>query len=154
MKKVQNIWAELSKTKKAPQRTKLSAKKRNVNLNKVDEAYELYEELRSSFSELSYFVDEVFPELEEKMSDIYMTLDEYFINGEMRYAPETAENLREKLNEIEESASELGIDAQDIFDDFDDARQLQADTEDYIDRAKSDYGSSRIERASNFDIPL
>ena len=153
MKKVQNIWAELSKAKKAPQRTKLSAKKRNVKLSKVEEAYAQYEELRDAHSELAYFVDEVLPDLEDKMSDIYRTVDEYFINGQIRYVEEIAQNLYENLQDIADSAKELGLDNSEIFDEYDDAFGLSMEAEDLLKRGKSDWESSRVSRASNFDFP-
>jgi len=88
------------------------------------------------------------------MSEIYRVLDEYFINGSMRYVPEAAENLRDALTAIETSASDLDIDADFIYDEFDDAMRLVSDAENAVDEAKREYSNSRVSRASNFDIPL
>ena len=152
MKKgVQKLWAELGKAQKP---AKLSKQGKQVKLSLVDDATQIYDELKDYLSELQYFNEDVLPDLEDKMSEIYNIVDEYFINGQMRYVPEYSDNLIEALSKIEKSAKDLGIDPEDIFDDFNDALDLHNDANSYVDEAKREYENSRVSRASNFDIPL
>ena len=148
---VQKLWAELGKAQKP---AKFSKQGKEVKLSKVDDAERLYEELRDAYSEASYFIDEVLPDLEDKMSEIYSTVDEYFINGQMRYMEEASSNLIEVLSEIENSAKALGIDTDEIYPDFDEAFDLTNAADGYGSEAKREWESSRVSRASNFDIPL
>ena len=152
MKKgVQKLWAELASAKKP---AKLSKQGKEVKLSLVDDATEIYDELKDYLAELQYFNEDVLPDLEDKMSEIYRTVDEYFINGSMRYVPEYSDNLIEALDKIEKSAKDLGIDPEDIFSNFNNALDLHNDANSYVDEARREYENSRVSRASNFDIPL
>jgi len=152
MKKgVQKLWAELASAKKP---AKLSKQGRGVKLSLVDDAESAYRDVEGAYSTASYFAYEVIEELDDKMSEIYRTVDEYIINSEMSYLPEASKRLGEILNKIENSANDLGIDPSDIYDDYEEAKDMVDNAESVIDDAKREWNSSRVSRASNFDLPF
>ena len=125
MKRVEKIWAELSQSKK---KTKLSTRsKRNVKLSVVDDVERSMSELEDSVGDLTYFTYEMLPDLSEKAYDVNLALDEMIINSQMLFAKDAAEGLLENLERIDESAKSLGIDPEDVFDQYDDAKQMAED---------------------------
>ena len=152
MKKgVQKLWAELASAKKP---AKLSKQGRGVKLSLVDDAESAYRDVEGAYSTASYFAYEVIEELDDKMSEIYRTVDEYIINSEMSYLPEASKRLGEILNKIENSANDLGIDPSDIYDDYEEAKDMVDNAESVIDDAQREWNSSHVSRASNFDLPF
>ena len=129
MKKVQNIWAELSKAKKAPQRTKLSAKKRNVKLNIVDELQSLYEQLEEQTSITSYFAYEWLEEADKKVYDAIQGLDDFLINSSMSYLADTGKEALEAIAKLEENANALGIDPEEIYPDYEELKDWAENAE-------------------------
>jgi hypothetical protein len=83
-----------------------------------------------------------------------MQVDDYIINSEMSYLPEAAERLGDILKKIESSADDLGLDPSDIYSDFEDAKEMVDNADSVIDDLKREWNSSRISRASNFDLPF
>lgn len=126
MKQVQKVWAELSKTNKAPKRTKLSAKKRGVKLNIVNEIENVMDYSETAYSEASYITQELMPEMEEQCYDIRGKIDNIIVNSEANSLEDFADELSGLISTIEDSANELGIDPEDIFDRFGDANELLA----------------------------
>jgi hypothetical protein len=124
MKQVQKVWAELSKANKG---TKLSAKKRNAKLSVIDDVERSMSELEGAYQDLTYFTYEMLPELSEKAYDVNLAIDEMIINSEMMYAKDAGEGLLMNLERIEETASSLGIDPQEVFDQFDEAKEMAED---------------------------
>jgi len=152
MKKgVQKLWADLAAAKKP---AKLSKQGKEVKLSLVDDAESAFRDVEGAYGTASYFAYEVIEELDDKMQEIYMTVDEYIINSEMRYLPEGAERLKEILDKIASSANDLGIDPSDIYDDYEEAKDMVDNAESVIDDAKREWNSSRVSRASNFDLPF
>ena len=94
MKKLQKVWAELSKGNKG---TKLSSNKRNVKLSLIDDIESLMDYTEETQSTLSYFTYEIIGEQEEKLQDISLVIDEMIINSEMLNAKDSAEELGELL---------------------------------------------------------
>ena len=126
MKKVQKIWAELSKAKKAPQRTKLSAKKRGVKLNAIQEVENAREYGFDSYNEAVYIVETVMPDLEEKCYDIQRDVDNIIVNSEASSLETFADELSDAIATIQKSADELGVDAEEIYDGMQEAQRLLA----------------------------
>lgn len=152
MKKgVQKLWAELSSAKKP---AKLSKQGKQVKLSLVDDAESAFRDVEGAYSTTSYFAYEALEELEDKMTDIYMQVDDYIINSEMSYLPEAVERLGDILKKIESSADDLGLDPSDIYSDFEDAKEMVDNADSVIDDLKREWNSSRISRASNFDLPF
>lgn len=147
MKKVQKVWAELSKGTKA---TKLSGNKRSVKLSLVDDIENLMDQVEESSSDLTYFTYEMIDDLEEKLSDISLALDEMIINSQMMYAIDAAEELSELLDKVEESAKGLGMEADDIFDRFDDAKEMVDNVRSAQDDLVDNWRSSRLQNVTAF----
>lgn len=130
MKQVQKVWAELSKNKKAPQRTKLSAKKRSVKLSVVDELESLYDQLEAQTSLNSYFAYEWVEEAEGKVIDAINGLDDFLVNSSMSYLAETGKEALEAIAKLEENANALGIDPEEIYPDYEEVKQWAESAED------------------------
>ena len=123
MRKVEKIWAELSKGKKA---TKLSSKKRKVELNLMQEIENLRSYMEDSASEASYIVNEFAPEKEDMLYDIQRDLDNIIVNSEASSLSDFISDLKDKLETLEDKARDLGMDANELYDEFDDAmRELE-----------------------------
>jgi len=123
MKQVQKVWAELSKGKKA---TKLSSKKRKVELNLMQEIENLRSYMEDSASEASYIVNEFAPEKEDMLYDIQRDLDNIIVNSEASSLETFISDLKDKLETLEDKARDLGMDANELYDEFDDAmRELE-----------------------------
>jgi hypothetical protein len=151
-KAVQNLWGQMGK--RSPMKRNFSKQGRDVKLSLVDDAQSAFSDVEGAYSVTSYFAYEALEELDDKMTDIYMQVDDYIINSEMSYLPEASERLAEILDKIESSASDLGIDPSEIYPDFEDAREMTESSASVIDDLKREWDSSRVSRASNFDLPF
>mgnify|MGYP006079841839 FL=1 len=147
MKKLQKVWAELSKANKG---TKLSSNKRNVKLSLIDDIESLMDYTEETQSTLSYFTYEIIGEQEEKLQDISLVIDEMIINSEMLNAKDSAEELGELLEKVEESAKGLGMDADEVFDRYDEAKELVQNTISIHDDLVSEWRSSRLQNVTAF----
>ena len=121
MKKVQKVWAELSKNNRKG--TKLSANKRNVKLNAIQEIENVRGYSETAMSEASYIISELMPEMEDKCYEIQMQVDNIIVNSEANALEDFANDLEQAIEVIEKSASDLGIDAEEIYDEIDEARR-------------------------------
>ncbi len=147
-KQVQKIWAELSKNKRKG--TNLGLTKRNVKLSIVDDLERLYNEVESAQMDQSYFTYEIIDEQEEKLSDIMIIIDEMIINSQMMYAKDGADEMAELLAKVEESAKGLGLDPQDVFDQYDDAKELVDAVNSTHDDLVDNWRSSRLQNITAF----
>jgi len=119
MKKVEKIWAELSKGKKG---INLSSNKRNVKLNAIQEIENVRGYSETAMSEASYIIQELMPEMEDKCYEIQMQVDNIIVNSEANALEDFANDLEQAIEVIEKSANDLGIDPEEIYDEIDDAR--------------------------------
>ena len=120
MRKVEKIWAELSKGKKG---INLSSNKRNVKLNAIQEIENVRGYSETAMSEASYIIQELMPEMEDKCYEIQMQVDNIIVNSEANALEDFANDLEQAIEVIEKSASDLGIDAEEIYDEIDEARR-------------------------------
>jgi len=120
MKKVEKIWAELSKGKKG---INLSSNKRNVKLNAIQEIENVRGYSETAMSEASYIIQELMPEMEDKCYEIQMQVDNIIVNSEANALEDFANDLEQAIEVIEKSANDLGIDAEEIYDEIDEARR-------------------------------
>ena len=102
---------------------KLKPAKKAVELSIVNDIDNEYNWLEQSYSEASYGV-EFMQEWEQKIYDfsneLSIAVDNYVVNGAAYSFQEAAENMREKINELEIKAEELGIDPGDLIANYDD----------------------------------
>lgn len=150
MKKVQKVWAELSKNKKAPQRTKLSANKRSVKLSVVSELENLYEQLEEQTSLTSYFAYEYIPEMDDKVRDAISGLDDYLVNTSMSYLTETAKEVTALLEKLKSNADDLGIDVNDIYPDYEEMKGWADNAEDLMYDARNELETSLMKDLTGF----
>jgi len=150
MKQVQKVWAELSKNKKAPQRTKLSAKKRSVKLSVVSELENLYDQLEEQTSLTSYFAYEYIPEMDDKVRDAISGLDDYLVNTSMSYLTETAKEVTALLEKLKSNADDLGIDVNDIYPDYEEMKSWADNAEDLMYDARNELETSLMKDLTGF----
>jgi len=147
MKKLQKVWAELSKANKG---TKLSSNKRNVKLSLVDDIERLMDDTEDAQGMLSYFTYEIIDEQEEKLSDINLVIDEMIINSGMLNAVDYAEEMQGLLEKVEESAKGLGMDADEVFDRYNEAKELVDSVMSTQDDLVDSWRSSRLQNVTAF----
>ena len=132
MKKINKIWAELAKANKAPQRTKLSANKRNVKLSAIDTVENQVSILRDILDEL-YSADSL-------LDEAYEAFDRFRSAGEAIVHDMGIDSIDSELKElygamsqIADSASELGMDMGEIYDELDQTNDLISEVVDAYD---------------------
>jgi hypothetical protein len=140
-KAVQNLWAELSKGKKD---TNLSSEKREVKLNVVQEIENSRSFLNDAVADVSYMVDEYLPDVEKQLFKIRTDLDNFLVNSNGSAIEDAYDELQTALGKLEENAKALGMDANDIYDEFDQAEDELSDSESYV--------NSWGDMEKNFDI--
>lgn len=107
-------FSEMKKTKKA-----IVAKKPQIKLAKVDELDYDYTSTEDEVSRLSYFVDEFFDEKFEEARQAFMTLNDVFKNGsESFYTADDFAADKQRLQEIQTLAEELGVDVSSVYPDW------------------------------------
>ncbi len=104
---------------------KVNLKAQKVTLSLVDDIQNELDSFEQAESEASYLAYEYGDEIMEAYSDFSMkySLDDYIINGSTKYLEESAEILSRALNELQTKAEELGINPNEILNDFDDIKQ-------------------------------
>ena len=102
---------------------KLNAKKK-VALGLVNELDYEFESLRDEVGRLSYSVEEWFDEKFDVWFEIGREIySVYFQNSEAFLTPDDVSGDRDKLLQIKEKAEELGLDAADVYPDYDEHLQ-------------------------------
>jgi chromosome segregation ATPase len=136
MKKgVQKLWAELGKAQKP---AKLSKQGKEVKLSVVDDIQTQRDYLESAYSELSYILNDWAGEKEDELYKIQGELDNIIVNSEATSTDIFIQELSEPLKKLEDNAKSLGLDPEDIFDEYqetkdmiEDASRLWRDWEDF-----------------------
>jgi chromosome segregation ATPase len=136
MKKgVQKLWAELASAKKP---AKLSKQGKQVKLSVVDDIQTQRDYLESAYSELSYILNDWAGEKEDELYKIQGELDNIIVNSEATSTDIFIQELSEPLKKLEDNAKSLGLDPEDIFDEYqetkdmiEDASRLWRDWEDF-----------------------
>ena len=115
--------------------------KKQVKLSIVDDLESEFNAFESAYSEASYLAyeygDEVISAYEDFRSKY--DLDNYIINGYTRDLEELAENYRKRLEKLETSAQELGLDPSDIYADYEDVRMMVDNAQELNTDAKEKY---------------
>ena len=120
MKQIQKVWAELSKGKKG---TNLSSNKRRVELNLMQEIENMREYMETSMNEASYIVDEFAPEKEDELYEIQRDLDNIIVNSEASSLETFISDLKDKMDTLEAKANDIGMDADELYDEFDETKK-------------------------------
>ena len=120
---------------------KVNLKAHKVTLSLVDDIQNELDSFEQAESEASYLAYDYGDEIMEAYSEFSMkySLDDYIINGSTKYLEESAEILSRALNELQTKAEELGIDPNEILNDFDDIKQRVDNAEALYRDAKDKY---------------
>ena len=120
---------------------KTSLKSQKVNLSLVSTIETEAGAFEDAESEASWLAYEWGDEIIDAYSDFRQqyNLDDYIVNGSTRNLEEITETLAEALNELETKADELGIDPNEIYDDFDDLKQRVDNAPSLLRDAKDKY---------------
>ena len=120
---------------------KTSLKSQKVDLSLVSTIETEADAFEMSESEASWLAYEWGDEIIDAYSDFRQqyNLDDYIVNGSTRNLEEITEILTEALNELETKADELGIDPNEIYNDFDDLKQRVDNAPSLLRDAKDKY---------------
>lgn len=121
-KAVQNLWGQMGK--RTPMKRNFSKQGRTVKLSIVDDITTVMSDAENAISEASYIVQDLMPELNDQVYEIRGQVDNIIVNSEANYLEEAGDEIEAALQKLEDSAGELGIDPNDIFDEYDDAKQM------------------------------
>ena len=125
MKKgVQKLWAELAAAKKP---AKLSKQGRGVKLSLVDDIEKQKGYLEDAYNELSYILNDWAGEKEDELYKIQGELDNIIVNSEATSTDIFIQELSEPLKRLEDNAESLGIDPDEIYDEYQDAKDMIED---------------------------
>ena len=109
--------------------------KKKVNLSIVQDLITEFEPLEISFSDASYLAYDWGDEIIDAFSDFRSkyNIDNFIVNGTARFLKEYADDYRSKLEELEQKATDLGLEPIDIFDDYEEAKEMVNNAESTYD---------------------
>ena len=120
---------------------KVNLKAHKVALSLVDDIQNELDRFEQAESEASYLAyeygDEIIDAYDEFRSKY--PIDDYIINGSTRDLEEVSENISKALAELQTKAEELGIDPNEILNDFDDIKQRADNSSALNNDAKEKY---------------
>ena len=120
---------------------KVNLKAHKVTLSLVDDIQNELDRFEQAESEASYLAyeygDEIIDAYDEFRSKY--PIDDYIINGSTRDLEEVSENISKALAELQTKAEELGIDPNEILNDFDDIKQRADNSSALNNDAKEKY---------------
>ena len=120
---------------------KVNLKAHKVALSLVDDIQNELDRFEQAESEASYLAYDYGDEIMDAYNDFSMkyNIDDYIINGATRDLEEVSENIGKALSELQTKAEELGIDPNEILNDFDDIKQRVDNAEALYRDAKDKY---------------
>ena len=123
--------------------SKTELKNVKVDLSIVDDLEGLYNDLDKSFSEAVYYrndrLDELTDQYFKAVDPIKQEIDEMAINGSVRYLEETSEKVKELIIQLNEKATDLGIDPRDLVTNYDDLNEMSLSGQMVYDELLSKY---------------
>jgi len=106
-----------------PANTKLS-KTRKLKLSVVDEIESMKIYIEEATSEAFYVADELMPEMEEACFDIRNKVDNIIVNAQANGLSDDLPDFRKLVQSLEEKSGELGLDPSDIYDEYEEVKEL------------------------------
>ena len=138
-KKISKILKEIQPTEKELLR---SQKIEQVKLGTIDEIESMSQSFEEAYQDASYLAydmgDEYISKIEEYRSEIGR-IDDYVVNGLVTSLEEYADDMREKLTEVEKVADELGVDPADFLRDYEELKQMTETANEAYNDARSKY---------------
>ena len=138
-KKISKILKEIQPTEKELLR---SQKIEQVKLGTIDEIESMSQSFEEAYQDATYLAydmgDEYISMIEEYRSEIGR-IDDYVINGLVTSLEEYADEMQEKLMEVERVADELGVDPNDFLGNFDELKRMADSANEVYNDARSKY---------------
>ncbi len=108
--------------------------KKQVKLSIVQDLITEFDSLEEASSLASYLAYEWGDEIMEAFWDFRMkyNIDDFIVNSNATSLKEFADNYRAKLEELEQKANDLGLNPSDIYDNYEESKQI-------VDNADSTY---------------
>lgn len=115
--------------------------KKQVKLSIVQNLITEFDSLEETSSLASYFAYEYGDEIIDAWSDFSSkyNLDDLWVNSSIRMLDEVADTVRPMLEELEQKAEDLGLDPADIYDNYQEARDLVDNANDLYSDMTSKY---------------
>jgi hypothetical protein len=106
--------------------------KKQVKLSIVQNLITEFDSLEETSSLASYFAYEYGDEIIDAWSDFSSkyNLDDLWVNSSIRMLDEIADTVKPMLEELEQKAEDLGLDPADIYDNYQEARDLVDNADD------------------------
>ena len=125
--------------------------KKQVKLSIVQDLITEFDSLEEASSLASYLAYEWGDEIMEAFSDFRMkyNIDDFIVNSSVTSLKEYADDYRAKLEELEQKANDLGLDPSDIYDNYEESKQIV----DNADELYNDMISKYREIISYIGIP-
>ena len=100
--------------------------KKQVKLSIVQDLITEFDSLEETSSLASYFAYEYGDEIIDAWSDFSSkyNLDDLWVNSSIRMLDEVADTVRPMLEELKQKAEDLGLDPADIYDNYQEAKDL------------------------------
>jgi chromosome segregation ATPase len=126
--------------------------RKQVELNKtqlsvVDDIDNEFDWLEQSYSEASYLAydagDEWLDRIAEFRSEVMIFWDNAVVNGAATSLEEAAERMAEKIQKLEQSADELGVDPADLVRNYEEIKEILANWQSTYEDARRAYQDVR-----------
>ena len=134
MSRLNKIYTQLSEAQSKVRKAKLNKKGKEVKLNVVQEIENSRDFLRDAVSDVAYMVDDYLPKVEKQLFDIRRDLDNFIVNSTGSSIEDAYEQLQDALTLLDDKARDLGIDPNEIYDEFKDAEDDLSNAEGYINQ--------------------
>ena len=126
--------------------------RKQVELNKtqlsvVNDIDNEYDWLEQSYSEASYLAydagDEWLDRIGDFRSEVQMFWDNAVVNGEATSLEEAAERMAEKIQTLEQSAEELGVDPAELVRNYEEIKEILANWQNTYEDSRRAYQDVR-----------
>ena len=122
-----------------------------VNLNKtykiklglVSDINDEYDWLEQTYSEASYgidFMQEWYGKIQDFNTELSIAVDNYVVNGAAMSLEEAYTNMRPKIEEVERTAEDLGLNPEDLVSNYSEIKDILSNAEqvdaDFVDAYK------------------
>jgi hypothetical protein len=114
-----------------------------INLGVVDDIESEYSWLEQSYSEASYgidFMQEWYAKIQDFNSELSIAVDNYVVNGAAMSFEEAYTNMRPRIEQVERTAEELGLNPEDLVSNYSEIKEILSNAEqvdeDFVDAYK------------------
>ena len=113
-------------------------------VNDIDNEYDWLEQSYSEASYLAYYAgDEWLDRIGDFRSEVQMFWDNAVVNGEATSLEEAAERMAEKIQTLEQSAEELGVDPAELVRNYEEIKEILANWQNTYEDSRRAYQDVR-----------